>query len=140
MKHSDYIKSPIHQTNGIGEYTSEDKCKDSVKCFIKVKYNKIKDIGFVLEGCKDIKKTEEKIKEFVLNKKLEEVIDLKPVKDHNSETFIKALKNAIDDYLKNKDQDPLQFIIDKIQEYDEGNPPRTPETLKYDYELCGHPH
>ena len=115
MKHFNNPKfvKDIENSDGIGE-VGNVACGDIMHLEIKVKDNKIKDIGFKTFGCaaaiassdvvcelamgKTLKQAE-KIKKEDIIKKLK---DMPPIKVHCSVLGIKALKKAIEDYREKK--------------------------------------
>lgn len=97
-----------------GEGTSGDSgCGDSLNIYIKVKNDLIEDISFLVYGCPASIATSSMTTELVKGKPLEEALKiteddivkalggLPENKKHCSNLGVKALRNAIDDYLKN---------------------------------------
>ena len=108
FKNPKYVKS-IRNPDGVGE-VGNMKCGDIMHLEIKMKENKIKDIGFQTFGCpaavassdvvcelakgKTLKQAE-KIKKGDIIKKLK---SMPPIKIHCSVLGIEALKKAIENY------------------------------------------
>lgn len=96
-----------------GEGTSGDfGCGDSLNIYIRVKKNVIEDISFLVYGCPASIATSSITTELVKGKTLEEALKiteddiikalggLPQSKKHCSNLGVKALRNAIDNYLK----------------------------------------
>lgn len=108
FKNPKYVKS-IRNPDGVGE-VGNMKCGDIMHLEIKMKENKIKDIGFQTFGCpaavassdvvcelakgKTLKQAE-RIKKSEIVKKLK---SMPPIKIHCSVLGIEALKKAIENY------------------------------------------
>lgn len=106
----------IKDADGIGE-VGNPRCGDIMKMYIKVKDEKIKDIKFLTFGCGAAVATSSMITEMIKDKTLEEALDitnrqvaealdgLPPVKMHCSNLAQQAVKKAIEDYRKKKDNE-----------------------------------
>lgn len=103
----------IKDANGIGE-VGNPVCGDIMKMYIKVKGNIIEDIKFQTFGCGAAVATSSITTELVKGKTLEEALKLTnkgvaealdglpPIKMHCSNLASQALKEAIENYLKNE--------------------------------------
>ena len=111
FKNPKFVK-PIKNPSGIGE-VGNMTCGDVMKLSIKVKDNKIKDIGFNTFGCAAAIASSDVVCELVKGKTIEEAKKIKKediikslggmpkIKIHCSVLGIKALKKAIEDFEKN---------------------------------------
>ena len=111
FKNPKFVK-PIKNPSGIGE-VGNMTCGDVMKLSIKVKDNKIKDIGFNTFGCAAAIASSDVVCELVKGKTIEEAKKIKKedivkslggmpkIKVHCSVLGIKALKKAIEDFEKN---------------------------------------
>lgn len=111
FKNPKFVK-PIKNPSGIGE-VGNMTCGDVMKLSIKVKDNKINDIGFNTFGCAAAIASSDVVCELVKGKTIEEAKKIKKedivkslggmpkIKVHCSVLGIKALKKAIEDFEKN---------------------------------------
>ena len=103
----------IKNADGVGE-VGNIKCGDIMKVFIKVEDNKIADIKFKTYGCVAAIASSDALCELAKGKRIEEVLKitdrqivkrlggLPPVKLHCSVLGMKALRKAVEDYKKKK--------------------------------------
>jgi nitrogen fixation protein NifU and related proteins len=112
FKNPKYVKN-IENPDGVGQ-VGNIKCGDIMKLSIKVKDDKINDIGFQTFGCaaaiassdvvcaiakgKTLKQAEKITKDDIVK----ELGGMPPIKVHCSILGIEALQKAINDYKKNK--------------------------------------
>jgi nitrogen fixation NifU-like protein len=106
----------IADADGIGN-VGNPICGDVLRLYIKVKDNKIIDAKFKTFGCAAAIATSSMVTEMVIGKSLQEALDisnkavaqalggLPPVKLHCSVLAEQALKAAIEDYYKRRNQD-----------------------------------
>lgn len=102
----------MNDANGEGNF-GDPACGDFLTIYIKVENNVIEDISFLVVGCPAAVATSSMTTELVKRKQLEEALKLteediiealgglSESKKHCSNLGIKALNNAINDYLKN---------------------------------------
>jgi nitrogen fixation NifU-like protein len=111
FKNPKFVKD-VKDSNGIGE-VGNVACGDIMHLEIKVKDNKIEDIGFKTFGCAAAIASSDVVCELAKGKTIEEAEKIKKddiveklkgmpqIKVHCSILGIEALKKAIDDYKKN---------------------------------------
>lgn len=108
-KHAGRLKD----ANGIGEVINE-QCGDSMRVYIKVEKDKIRDIKIETMGCVAAIASSEALAELVKGKKIEDALkigskeivkflggDVPAPKIHCSLLAQQALKKAVEDYKKN---------------------------------------
>lgn len=103
------IKNP----DGVGK-AGNPYCGDTMKLYIKVKDNRLKDIKFETLGCAAAIATSSMITELAKGKKLEDALKigrqeiagelggLPPIKMHCSVLAVEALQKAVQDYKRKK--------------------------------------
>ncbi len=104
----------IKNADGIG-FVGDPSCGDSLKVFIKVKYNRLQEVKYKIMGCPAAIATSSVMSELAVGKTLEEglnltdedilkeLVELPEPKVHCSNLGAKALHNAINDYIHKKE-------------------------------------
>ena len=115
----------IKDADGIGK-VGNPRCGDIMKVFIKVRDDKIEDIKFKTFGCAAAIATSSVMTDLVKGKTIQEALkvtnkqiveglgELPPVKLHCSVLAADALRAAIEDYQKKKDNQKAIHVLKKV--------------------------